>query len=565
MGGTIMGTLLQLNESVEPLVDHLRQGQWLDAFVRRSIDIFASILGLVVLSPVFLLVALFLRRDSPGPVFFRGSRLGKNGKPFGILKFRTMYELPASYAGPHLTENHDTRITPFGRWLRETKLNELPQLWNVLLGEMSLVGPRPEDPELALAWSDEIRDEILSVRPGITSPASIAYRDEEKILSSNHPVEDYLRKILPSKTRLDVLYIRQRTIINDLDVIFLTFAVLLPVLRKHSIPERLLYQGPLFSFFGRFFNWFVIDWMISLCAVGFSGLIWRLSGPINLGLYYAAFIALVISAIFTLVNFVLRVNRIAWRTARAVSAVGLGLSAGLATLFLLIVNLFSPFFKHILSSEMIALIGMFAFSGFLVARYRERLITGVASRWLDLRQKSTRLGERVVIIGAGQLGEFVAWVIGHGEFANAFHIVGFLDDDLRKQDLMISERPVLGFTNELPHFIRKFDVGVIIFAISNIQSNQQDRILSICRQTPAKLVFFPDVLQMMRMSLLPEYTPFQPNQRDDGPGVIPSPGTDLPHVIEELDFMIDHGDIAAVHNRLHELRGLLRIEENNPN
>jgi lipopolysaccharide/colanic/teichoic acid biosynthesis glycosyltransferase len=552
-----MGFILQLNLTIKPLVSRIRRRQWLDLFFRRAMDITASVIGLLMLSPFFLLIAMLIRSDSPGPIFYRGPRLGKNGKVFGILKFRTMYARAESFTGPRLTANHDVRITPIGSWLRDTKLNELPQLWNVLVGDMSLVGPRPEDPQLALGWSEDTRQEILSVRPGITSPASIAYRDEEKILSPNDLIDDYLRRVLPTKLRLDLLYIRQRTIINDLDIIFLTLAVLIPNFHRYGIPERLFYKGPLFSFFTRFFNWFVIDWLIAFCAVGLSGFIWRLSGPIDLGGPSAALTAFIIALCFSLTNYVLRINRIAWRTARAISAFELGLSAGLATLFLLVLNLVWPFYPYILPSGLIVLSGAVAFGGFMTARYRERLITGIASRWLLMRKGSSSLGERVLVIGAGQLGEFVTWVIGHGEFAANFNIVGFIDDDLRKHDLVISERPVLGLTNDLPVLVKKYDIGIVIYAISNISPIEQDRILTLCHQTNVKIVLFPNIIGMIRASLSPEFSPDPKSNHETESGVLPVSKEDLPQVIAELDLLLDNGDVIAAHNRLHELRDVL--------
>ena len=174
----------------------------------RARDIFIASVGLIFLSPLFVFIAIKIKRDSPGPVFYRGPRVGKDGVPFKILKFRTMYENSASYQGPRITGENDSRVTKVGSWLRETKLNELPQLWNVLTGDMSLVGPRPEDPEIAKTWPQELRREILSIRPGITSPASVLFRDEETMLSSDFLMETYLGAIQPNKLRLDQLYVR---------------------------------------------------------------------------------------------------------------------------------------------------------------------------------------------------------------------------------------------------------------------------------------------------------------------------------------------------------------------
>jgi lipopolysaccharide/colanic/teichoic acid biosynthesis glycosyltransferase len=188
---------------------------WMGKAVKRGFDIVLSGLGLLILSPIFLLIAILIKRDSPGPVFYRGRRAGQYGKEFTILKFRSMYERPESYQGEKITAQDDPRITPVGKWLRQAKLNELPQLWNVLKGEMSLVGPRPEDPEIVATWPEELRKEVLSVRPGITSPASVMFRDEEQQLGNGAVMvgqsptimDKYLGEILPSKLRLDQIYV----------------------------------------------------------------------------------------------------------------------------------------------------------------------------------------------------------------------------------------------------------------------------------------------------------------------------------------------------------------------
>lgn len=232
-----MDTLIDFESPARPQALQGSLTRRIDGFLRRTLDIAAAFVGLLCLLPFFAVIAFLIRRDSPGPILYCGARTGKGGCTFQMLKFRTMYERPESYRGPRITANGDGRVTPLGRWLRATKLNELPQLWNVLRGEMSLVGPRPEDPEIAAAWSPQIRRELLAVRPGITSPASILYRGEEKMLSAGSLMEDYLRDVLPGKLRLDCLYLRQRTLLSDLDILFLTLVTLLPRLRKRSIPR----------------------------------------------------------------------------------------------------------------------------------------------------------------------------------------------------------------------------------------------------------------------------------------------------------------------------------------
>ena len=160
-------------------------------FGKRLFDIIVSGMGLIILSPIYALLAFYIKRTYPGPVFYRGARVGQHGRNFKILKFSTMANCREGEDGPRITAKDDPRITPIGRWLRDTKLNEIPQLWNVLVGEMSLVGPRPEDPEIVATWPENERQTILSIRPGITSPASIFFRDEERLLESESVMEKY--------------------------------------------------------------------------------------------------------------------------------------------------------------------------------------------------------------------------------------------------------------------------------------------------------------------------------------------------------------------------------------
>ena len=189
--------------------------------MKRTFDFLASSLGLCLLSPLFLLVAIAIRLESPGPVFFRQDRVGKDGENFLIYKFRSMVA-NASEIGPLITTAGDARITRVGRFLRRTKLDELPQLLNVWRGEMSLVGPRPEVPTY-VALYDERQREVLSIRPGITDPASIAYADEEEILGeASDPARVYVEEVLPRKLELNLRYIEKMSLHYDVWVIWKT-------------------------------------------------------------------------------------------------------------------------------------------------------------------------------------------------------------------------------------------------------------------------------------------------------------------------------------------------------
>ncbi len=189
--------------------------------MKRTFDIGVSFVGLILLSPLMLLAALAIKLDSPGPIMFRQKRIGKGFRPFLIYKFRTMVQ-GASDRRRSLTVGDDPRITSSGRFLRRTKIDEIPQLINVLKGDMSFVGPRPEVPEFVELFRSEY-EEILKVRPGITDLASLKYRDEAAVLEqSENPEEEYLRRVLPDKINLSKEYIRRSSFFLDLTLILKT-------------------------------------------------------------------------------------------------------------------------------------------------------------------------------------------------------------------------------------------------------------------------------------------------------------------------------------------------------
>jgi lipopolysaccharide/colanic/teichoic acid biosynthesis glycosyltransferase len=191
---------------------------------KRLFDLCASGVGLLLLLPVLLAVALAIKLDSRGPVFFRQERVGRFGRLFRIHKFRTMV-VDAETRGMQITIGADPRVTRVGAFLRRYKLDELPQLIDVLRGKMSLVGPRPEVPRYVACYPAEIRDLILSVRPGITDRASIEFRNESEILGkADDPHRAYVEQVLPVKTRYYVDYVQGRSLAGDIEIIFATLA-----------------------------------------------------------------------------------------------------------------------------------------------------------------------------------------------------------------------------------------------------------------------------------------------------------------------------------------------------
>jgi lipopolysaccharide/colanic/teichoic acid biosynthesis glycosyltransferase len=193
----------------------------MDALLKRLFDVAFSILGLAIFLPVLVVTALLIKWSTPGPVFHRGVRVGRHGKPFRIFKFRTMVINAENLGGPS-TAAGDTRITRVGKFVRSYNLDELPQFINVLKGEMSIVGPRPEVPEYVDTFTPE-ETSILSVRPGITDWATIWIRDEGKMLEgSEDPERAYLEKIWPEKHRLELEYVKSRSIWIDFKIMLLT-------------------------------------------------------------------------------------------------------------------------------------------------------------------------------------------------------------------------------------------------------------------------------------------------------------------------------------------------------
>ena len=201
---------------------------------KRLFDMLCAGAGLVLLAPLLLGIALWIKLDTPGPVFFRQQRVGRGGALFRIHKFRSMRADAAQNgaqdgaqdgerSGPQITVGADPRITPAGRFLRRTKLDELPQLLDVVAGSMSLVGPRPEVPRYVAMYPAALRDKVLSVRPGITDPASIAYRDESRLLAqAADPERVYIEQVMPAKLRCAAEYVDRMSLLNDVRLIAAT-------------------------------------------------------------------------------------------------------------------------------------------------------------------------------------------------------------------------------------------------------------------------------------------------------------------------------------------------------
>lgn len=189
--------------------------------LKRLFDIFFALLGLVILAPLFFILIIIIQLESKGKPFYKQTRIGKNGVPFDMYKFRSMYA-NADKMGLLTVGMNDNRVTPSGYFIRKYKIDELPQLINVLLGDMSLVGPRPEVSKYVAMYNDE-QKQVLSIKPGITDYASIEYRNENGILSqSPEPEHTYIHEIMPAKLQLNMKYIQEQSFLTDVKIILNT-------------------------------------------------------------------------------------------------------------------------------------------------------------------------------------------------------------------------------------------------------------------------------------------------------------------------------------------------------
>jgi lipopolysaccharide/colanic/teichoic acid biosynthesis glycosyltransferase len=523
-----------------------------NAAAKRLFDLVVAIILLALLSPVLLLIALVIVLDTPGPVIYRGDRVGKDGKVFRMCKFRTMHECAESYQGPKITAQDDPRITRLGHWLRDTKLNELPQLWNVVRGEMSFVGPRPEDPDIVTLWPEAARQEILSLRPGITSPASVIYHDEESRLLADSLMDDYVQTILPIKLRLDRRYVQRCSLLSDIDIMLLTAVIMLPRLRDRPIPEHLLYWGPLCRFVSRSLSWFLVDCLVALACTALLGIAWRIGGPLNLGLGRAVGIASIIALIFSLYNALFGLNRIAWAHARAASAAKLGLSACLTTLSLMLINMVvMP--TPLLPPGMLLATGFLALLGFAAARFRERLFTSLASRWLAIRRGTQSApGVRTLVVSAPEIDATTTWVFQAFKQVKGLQIVGLVNDNPRQQGLMINDLKVLGTPDELPDLIDRNRIGVVLIAAGPNGSLNYQEITSLCED---KGVHVETIREVSRQPVFNRSQAAVPSPAADSPADLRWVTPDnLGRWLAEMEHLADAGDWSEMGIRIQDMK-----------
>jgi FlaA1/EpsC-like NDP-sugar epimerase len=336
----------------------------------------------------------------------------------------------------------------------------------------------------------------------------VLYHDEESLLPSEDVMGSYFKSILPNKLRLDRLYVRNHSFITDLDIIFWTLTVLIPRMAKQRIPEGFLFAGPISRLMRQHISWFIVDLFISLISVGIAGTAWRSLGPINWGFEPLAILAVMLAVLFSSVNAISGLNRIAWSQAGAADGLVLVFSNRITTISLLWLNRLLPLelwrsFPP-LPPEMISVIGTLALLGSLAARYRSRLITALVNRWYSSRSQRSALGERVLILGAGDGGQIASWLLQRSRLRQAFSIIGMVDDDPAKQGMRIGDCSVLGGTGDLPALVKRYDVGIILFAITHLSSESRQQLIRLCSIPGVRLVFISDILGSVQAHLTPK-------------------------------------------------------------
>ncbi|MEE8120223.1 MAG: hypothetical protein V3T55_01760, partial [Anaerolineales bacterium] len=301
--------------------------------------------------------------------------------------------------------------------------------------------------------------------------------------------------ILPDKLRLDLLYVRNRTFFLDLDILFRTFWVFVPRFRKATTNAEDILLGP-FRLLQRLVTWFTIDAVIAIIAVGLAGVIWRVAGPLDVGVMNSIGAALIMAAVLTAMNGVTGAQKVQWRYASANEAVGVVLSVVVSTSLLVFID--ALILQPRLPTGLLIVAGIFALAGFLITRYRRQLYSGLYQRIGRFRFPAKAARERVLIVGSGEAGQLAIWLLRNSPGASALHVVGVVDDDLEKIGMLIHRIPVLGRTIRIPELVAEYDIGVILFAIHTISPQRRHTILQKCWTSGARTVVVPDILSLLQ-------------------------------------------------------------------
>lgn len=448
--------------------------------IKRIFDFALALLGLAFLSPLFLAIAALIKFESRGPVFFHQKRVGRNFRTFYLYKFRSMvHGAPAN--GPLITVSGDPRVTRVGRILRKFKLDELPQLINVLKGDMSLVGPRPEVRKYVRKFSKDYRT-ILSVRPGITDIASLTFRDEEAVLKGKEDPEDYyINYVLPEKIKLAKEYVNRASLRKDINLIILTVL-------KIGYPAALIEKSiESLSFFRRPVV-ILIELAVFVFANYFAFLI-RFDGAIPAMEFdlFASYLPVYV-AIRLVFLFAFSIDKGLWRYVSATDLFNIGnsLAVGSVLFFLAVHYVFgaTAYPKSIFVLDWF--LNMFFLIGLRFAKkFHDKLVSVE-----DISKK------RAIIVGAGDAAELLIRDIANSQYS-PYKILGFVDDNPRKKGLVIRGLSVLGTRDELPELIKTDEPDELILAIPSLSDNKLGVMVEQLRSYGIPVKIMPSLYDML--------------------------------------------------------------------
>jgi FlaA1/EpsC-like NDP-sugar epimerase/lipopolysaccharide/colanic/teichoic acid biosynthesis glycosyltransferase len=467
---------------------------------KRIFDFAVAFVGVVLLAPVFAVIALAIKADSPGPVLFRHKRIGRHFRPFDVFKFRTMVRdahrtgRPVTFGG-----ERDPRITRVGRVLRQSKLDELPQLFNVLRGEMSLVGPRPEVEKYVSQFRRDY-EKILTVSPGITDLASLEYRDESALLETvADPEQTYVTKILPDKIRLGRRYVESASLWLDVKLIASTALGVCASVSRASVwrhtAEATTRPSPADLLVKR--TQLALDISILVFAFWFSYLVrFEFNLPPadrNAGLHQLPLVVLLQFVALTVTGvrmFVWRYVGLSELRSFLKAAVG---PAVVMVLMRLLLTESQQVWRIPLS--IIFLDTLLAFTGVLGVRVCRRTLH---EREVRLIGGAMPIAKRpVLLIGAGHAG--VAWAREIQDRGRTdLEIRGFVDDDLNKQRSVISGIRVVGTTEDLPLLVSELQIDHVVITIAEASRKELKRIRDICDRIPIKVRIVPSLHEILQ-------------------------------------------------------------------
>ena len=445
----------------------------------RLIDLIVSLVALILLLPVFLLVAIAIKLDSRGPVFYSQLRVGRRGRTFGVHKFRSMV-IDAERLGPPLTGSADPRVTRVGKFLRLVRLDELPQLLNVLKGEMSLVGPRPEVPSVVEQYTPEQR-EVLEVKPGITGPTQLSWLDEsERYPSGVDPYQHYNEHFIHEKLQSDLEYVRTRSVRKDLWLLIQT-----PLVIAKTILER-FHPYPTTRQIARL----AAD-CLAVAVANLAAFMIRFDGEIPKGVILHLLFGLPVTCMAYLLSFlVLKTYRSLWRFVgiedlwQVIKAPALGGSLAALALFLLG---WTGYPRSVLL--LTALLTVLFTGGMRLA------VRSSVKRRMTVPANGNR--RNIVIVGAGKTGESVAREIRSNP-ALGCDLIGFVDDDLSKQGATIHGLPVLGTIERLPELTLAHAIQEAFIAIPAATGTEMRRISGACARASLNFKTLPSLTQLMQ-------------------------------------------------------------------